>query len=256
MMADSVLNMVASPSLRKKSLWGGLAFFLFVIGFTVWLFNAAINWMTDANRLPLSQLVIQGELHYLTPADVRSGILKLDTLGSFMTQDVDAIQYALEEMPWVARAAVRKQWPDTLKVFLVEQQPVATWNNHYLVNEAGEVFRAPFEQAGQSLVNLDGPEDSSEELLAALREMQPVLQRAGFEIATLALNERRAWRVWLSNGIRLELGRRERMERLARFVSLYPEMESQGKAIEYVDLRYDTGAAVGWKVDAEQNEKQ
>ena len=93
-----------------------------------------------------------------------------------------------------------------------------------------------------------GPEGSSRELLAALSEMQPRLQLAGFEIATLALNERRAWRVWLTNGVRLELGREARMERLERFIGLSPELEQQGKAIEYVDLRYDTGAAVGWKV--------
>ncbi|GAL06478.1 cell division protein FtsQ [Photobacterium aphoticum] len=37
--------------------------------------------MTDANRLPLSQLVIQGELHYLTPNDVRAGIQQLDHLA-------------------------------------------------------------------------------------------------------------------------------------------------------------------------------
>ncbi|MGF1685863.1 cell division protein FtsQ/DivIB [Photobacterium japonica] len=248
-MADSVLKRIPSipPCARKH--WGGIGFFLFVIGFVVWLFSAAIQWMTDANRLPLSQLVIQGELHYLTPNDVRTGIQKLDHLGSFMTQNVDDIQHVLEAMPWVAQAAVRKQWPDTLKVYLVEQQPVASWDNQFLVNPDGVVFTAPMAQAGQNLVALSGPDGSSQEVLTVWREMQPMLQRAGFDIAQLALNERRAWRVWLTNGIRLELGRSERMERLERFISLSPELEQQGKAIEYVDLRYDTGAAVGWVTD-------
>ena len=55
------------PSPKKWSRWGGLAFFLFVIGFTVWLFSATKSWMTDTNRLPLSQLVIQGheEVQYV-----------------------------------------------------------------------------------------------------------------------------------------------------------------------------------------------
>ncbi|MGF1725830.1 cell division protein FtsQ/DivIB [Photobacterium nomapromontoriensis] len=248
-MADGILKRIPRSPFIPRGNWGGLAFLLFVIGFIIWLFSAAIGWMTDANRLPLSQLVIQGELHYLAPDDVRAGILRLDQLGSFMTQDVDDIQHALEAMPWVARAAVRKQWPDTLKVYLVEQKPVASWNDRYLVNADGVVFRAPLEQAGQPLVALVGPEGSSHEVLDALREMQPRLQHAGFDIAKLALNERRAWRLWLNNGIRLELGRKERMERLDRFISLSPKLEQQGKNIEYIDLRYDTGAAVGWIAD-------
>lgn len=255
-MADSILKRIPRSPLIPLRGMGGLAFLLFVIGFIIWLFTAAIGWMTDANRLPFSQLVIQGELHYLTPNDVREGILQLDQLGSFMTQDIDDIQHALEAMPWVARAAVRKQWPDTLKVYLVEQKPVASWNGRYLVNPYGVVFTAPLEQAGESLVALVGPEGSSHEVLAAWREMQPRLQQAGFDIATLALNERRAWRVWLTNGTRLELGRKERMERINRFIGLSPELEQQGKPIEYIDLRYDTGAAVGWVTDPEKSESK
>ncbi|MCQ1057192.1 cell division protein FtsQ/DivIB [Photobacterium sp. DNB23_23_1] len=252
-MADSVLKRISFSPAASLQNRGGLAFFLFVIGFVAWLFSAAINWMTDANRLPLSQLVIQGELHYLTPGDVREGIMHLEQLGSFMTQDVDDIQHALEAMPWVARAAVRKQWPDTLKVFIGEQDPAASWNGHNLVNQDGEVFEASPDQAGQLLVGLAGPEGTSLEVLSALHEMQPRLQHAGFEIATLALNERRAWRVWLTNGVRLELGRKERMERIERFIALSPQLEQQGQAIEYIDLRYDTGAAVGWVIDPDQS---
>ncbi|MCW8330487.1 cell division protein FtsQ/DivIB [Photobacterium sp. SDRW27] len=248
-MADAVLKRLPLPPSVTTGNWGGLAFFLFVIGFVAWLFSAAINWMTDANRLPLSQLVIQGKLDYLSTNDVRQGILQLDQLGSFMTQDVDQIQLALEALPWVAHASVRKQWPDSIKVFLVEHQPAAIWNQQFLVNTEGAVFEAPAEQVKDlGLVELAGPDGNSQEALTALHEMQPRLQLAGFEIATLAVNERRAWRVWLTNGIRLELGREARMERLERFIGLYPELEQQGKAIEYVDLRYDTGAAVGWKV--------
>ena len=248
-MADAVLKRVSQPPLGKAAHWGGVAFFLFVIGFIAWLVSAGLNWMTDANRLPLSQLVIQGKLEYLSADDVRQGILQLDHLGSFMTQDVDEIQLALEALPWISRASVRKQWPDSIKVFVVEHQPAAIWNQQYLVNTDGEVFEAPAEQVTEKhLAGLSGPDGSSHEVLTALREMQPRLQLAGFDIARLALNERRAWRVWLKNGIRLELGREARMERLERFIGIYPELEQQGKAIEYVDLRYDTGAAVGWKV--------
>ncbi|WP_297479888.1 cell division protein FtsQ/DivIB [uncultured Photobacterium sp.] len=248
-MTEQVVNkehISSSPRCLKR--WGGLAFFLFVIGSTVWFVSATKDWMTDANRLPLSNLVIQGQLHYLTKDDVRQSILHLHHLGSFMTQDVNSIQASVEALPWVAQAAVRKQWPDTIKVFLIENQPVAEWNGTYLVNREGAVFKAPALQvAGLGLTNLIGPKGSSEEVLAGLKEMRPVLKKAGFGITSLSFNERRAWRVVLTNGIRLELGHDARMQRIKRFIEIYPELLKQGKPIDYVDLRYDTGAAVGWK---------
>ncbi|EAR55630.1 hypothetical cell division protein FtsQ [Photobacterium sp. SKA34] len=242
------------PSPKKWSHWGGLAFFLFVIGFTVWLFCGTKSWMTDTNRLPLSQLVIQGHLHYLTKDNVRQTILTIDHLGTFMTQDVNTIQAHVEALPWVAHTAVRKQWPDTIKVFIVENQPVAQWDHKYLVNKDGQVFKAPAEQvADLNLTNLSGPEASSEEVLAALREMRPLLKNSGLSIASLSLNERRAWRILLANGITLDLGREARMERFKRFIEIYPELVKLNKPIEYVDLRYDTGAAVGWKTIPEHD---
>ncbi|MDO6706447.1 cell division protein FtsQ/DivIB [Photobacterium sp. 1_MG-2023] len=241
-------NLVSGP----LSQWRGLSFLVCVIAGIIWLLTAVIHWMTDANRLPLSQLVIQGELHHLTTDQVRQGILEMGSLGSFMLQDVDDLQQALESLPWVNRASVRKQWPDTVKVYLVEHEPAAIWNDEFLVNQQGKVFLAPARDvAGEPMVTLEGPDGSSAEMLQTWREMQPELQRGGFEIVRLSLNERRSWRIWLSNGIRLELGREARLERIQRFLWLYPELEQQGKAIDYVDLRYDTGVAVGWQQNNE-----
>ncbi|KJG10476.1 cell division protein FtsQ [Photobacterium kishitanii] len=252
-MTEQVVNKEhISSSPRGLKRWGGLAFFIFVIGFTVWLVSATKDWMTDANRLPLSNLVIQGQLHYLTKDDVRQSILNLHHLGTFMTQDVNSIQASVEALPWVAQAAVRKQWPNTIKVFLVENQPIAEWNGTYLVNRAGDVFKAPALQvAGLGLTNLIGPKGTSQEVLAGLREMRPVLKKAGFGIASLAFNERRSWRVVLKNGIILQLGHEARMQRIKRFIEIYPELLKQDKPIDYVDLRYDSGAAVGWKTKSE-----
>ncbi|UTM57702.1 cell division protein FtsQ/DivIB [Photobacterium sp. CCB-ST2H9] len=235
------------------SQWRGLSFLALVIAGMIWLFVSVMHWMTDANRMPLSQLIIQGDLEHLTTEQVRQGILKMGALSSFMLQDVDEIQYTLESLPWVAQASVRKQWPDTVKVYLVEHRPAAVWNDKFLVNQQGLVFEAPASDvSGESLVTLEGPDGSSEEMLKTWREMQPELQRGGLEIVRLSLNQRRSWRIWLSNGIRLELGREARLERIKRFLWLYPELEQQGKAIDYVDLRYDTGVAVGWQQNNEE----
>ena len=53
-----------------------------------------------------------------------------------------------------------------------------------------------------------------------------------------------------SDDMKIELGRDDTMKRLQRFIDLYPvllrQAQTDNKRIGYVDLRYDSGAAVGW----------
>lgn len=43
------------------------------------------------------------------------------------------------------------------------------------------------------------------------------------------------------------------LKRLRRFVEAYPHLENQ-TAIQYIDLRYQTGFAVKWKAESEAQE--
>ncbi|KGI83396.1 cell division protein FtsQ, partial [Exiguobacterium mexicanum] len=45
----------------------------------------------------------------------------------------------------------------------------------------------------------------------------------------------------------IELGKKDVSERLNRFLELYPLLQqTTDKRVDYVDLRYTSGAAVGW----------
>ncbi len=74
------------------------------------------------------------------------------------------------------------------------------------------------------------------------------------------MTARRSWQLTLNNDIKLNLGRGDTMKRPARFIELYPVLQQQaqtdGKEISYVDLRYDSGAAVGWKAAPVQEPNQ
>lgn len=76
------------------------------------------------------------------------------------------------------------------------------------------------------------------------------------------MSERFSWQLTLSDGVLLNLGREDRIVRIQRFMDIYPRIKSQAliensslkkkkksthKVIDYIDLRYDTGLAVGWK---------
>lgn len=248
-----VEDIPAQPSVPKAH-WGGLVFLVFVILVLLWSLLRVLTWMSDERQLPLSQIVVQGELKHLSAVDVRDAVLQLGQLQSFMLEDVDNIHSAISALPWVANVAVRKQWPDTIKVDVTEYQPYAVWNGSLLLDTAGEVFYAsPDEVRELGLISLHGPDGSEKEVLEAWQEMRHILAPTKLQIAALALNERRSWRIVTKDGIRIELGREARKERLMRFVDLFDDINATGRTLQYVDLRYDTGAAVGWKAPEEEN---
>ncbi|MEC5317402.1 cell division protein FtsQ [Brenneria populi subsp. brevivirga] len=229
----------------------GLIFLLMVVGTIVWGGWMVVEWMKDASRLPLSRMVVTGERQYTTNDDIRQAILALGSPGTFMTQDVNVIQQQIERLPWIKQASVRKQWPDELKIHLVEYVPVARWNDLLMVDNEGNSFSVPAERIGnRNMPLLYGPEGSEKEVLEGYRTMSRTLAAGKFTLKMVAMSARHSWQLALNDDTRLELGRDDRARRLDRFIELYPllqrQAQSDNKRISYVDLRYDSGAAVGW----------
>lgn len=243
------------PTSIRRSNGGRLAGILFLSAVLLTFFIGGwvvVGWMEDAQRLPLSRLVVTGDRQYTRNDDIRQSILALGPPGTFMTQDVNIIQQQIERLPWIKQASVRKQWPDELKIHLVEYVPMARWNDQHMIDAEANSFSVPSQRLSkQTLPMLSGPEGSEGEVLQGYRAMSEVLAKDKFTLKEAVMTARRSWQLMLSNGIKLNLGRGDAMKRLSRFVELYPVLQQQGQAdnkiISYVDLRYDSGAAVGWQ---------
>lgn len=229
----------------------GILFLMMVLGVMLAGGFAVVKWMNDASRLPLSKLVVTGQTHYTTNDDIRQAILSLGEPGTFMSQDVDVIQQQIERLPWIQQVSVRKQWPDELKIHLVEYVAVARWNDLHMVDVEGKSFTVPVSHLGkETLPMLYGPEGSEKEVLAGYHQMNSALTAGKFKLKAASMTARRSWQLVTEDDIRLELGRSDNMKRLKRFIELYPSLlqqaQTDNKRISYVDLRYDSGAAVGW----------
>lgn len=228
----------------------GIVFLLMVIGTVAWGAWMVVQWMNDAQRLPLSRLVVTGERAITTNDDIRQAVLSSGSPGTFMSQDVDVLQQQILHLKWIKQASVRKQWPDELKIHIVEYVPYARWNDLQLMDKDGNVFSVPAERVSdRSLPLLYGPEGSEKEVLEGYASMSNALAEAKFRLKTVSMSERRSWQLMLDNDVRIELGRENRTKRLTRFIALYPTLLKQApadKRIASLDMRYDTGAAVGW----------
>jgi len=74
------------------------------------------------------------------------------------------------------------------------------------------------------------------------------LAEAELALESLSMDERGSWRLVLRGGQEIRLGRREIDERLYRFFDVVaPSLAADLNRVEYVDLRYTNGFAVGWR---------
>ncbi len=231
------------------SFWLGVSFFVAVI-ITVLMSTWYLSQkMVVDEHLPISVLTITGDIKYTQRDDVVNSLEEIN-LANFFQVDVNKVQQQLAKLPWVYSVSVRKQWPDELKIYLVDQTPIAIWNGDFLINQYGDVFQADIEQLTQAIPHFFGPEGSENIALKNFNNFNKLLKYNGLSIEELVLSERFSWQLTLNDGVLLNLGREERFERIARFIDLYPQIKKNRKEnqqVDYVDLRYDTGVAVGWK---------
>ncbi|AQP99281.1 MULTISPECIES: cell division protein FtsQ/DivIB [Pseudoalteromonas] len=229
------------------SLIFGVSFFLVVVIGLVQLTTGISDWLVENKDAQIKQLTVQGHPKYTDETAIIKAIKKAD-LSSFFELDVKHVQQLVQDLPWVATVSVRKQWPDTIQVYVVEHEVVAHWNSDLLLNQSGEAFQASSDKISADLPQLFGPEGSEQEAWVAFKQLDEMLRVNSLTLKSLALSERFSWQLWLDNGVRLNLGRKDKAKRVQRFIDVYPRMKQREDAqIDTIDLRYDTGLAVSYK---------
>ncbi len=159
---------------------------------------------------------------------------------------------AFESVPWVRRAAVRREWPNKLVVVIEEHKPLGTWGEDgRLISVQGDIFTANLAEAEEEgdLPEFSGPVGSEREIVARFRDFGQWLAPVDLTPEAVQLSSRYAWSVRLSNGITVELGREENREtlkaRMGRLVRIYPQLVARLQdRIETVDMRYPNGLAL------------
>jgi cell division protein FtsQ len=210
-----------------------------------------IQQASDPEVLPVRVVGVDGEIVHLNRQRLESAVAEA-VEGSFFTIDLPRIRDKLEQLPWIESASVRRIWPDTLRVRVVEQVPLAYWGDDGLVSQRGKVFRPEKLPQLKGLAVLEGDDEQAPRIMLQYLRMHNLLETAGLRIEHVWVDARQAWRLQAHNGVMLNLGRREVMSRLSRFVQLYPSLLQQTqRQAQTVDLRYTNGFTVQWREVAE-----
>lgn len=236
----------------RRLRWSGMV--LVMVGIAAGL-HAAGQKMLDPRLFPLRHVHIEGELRNLNAIDVEN--LVQDYLGqNFFALDVRALQAGFAVHPWIERVTVRRQWPDSLVVRFRERIAFARWGQQEMVDVNGQRFHPTVIRQSGSWPQLRGPQGHEMTLIQVYKEADAMVAKTGLQITNLVQDGRRAWWMRLDNGIEIDLGRERFIQRLQRFVDVYPRaLADRVDQIAAVDLRYANGFAVRWNQSSDTQEE-
>jgi cell division protein FtsQ len=207
----------------------------------VWLVSTALDQ-------PIASVEVRGRFHRVSPVDVERAVKARVSATGLVSVKLDAVQRAVEQIPWVASADVARAWPRGLTIHVAEQVPAARWGANGLLNNRGELFIAEAKRIPPELPQLSGPPDTHAEVARRYFAVQGRLVEAGMRLTAMRLDERGAWLLDIDNGVTVRLGRRQVDDRFERFVATALKLVAQRATdIDYVDMRYTNGFAVGWR---------
>ncbi len=215
------------------------------------LFFVLWGQVIDLLDRPVRTVKIGGELSHLTAEQIQS-TLEPFVADSFFQVDMYGAKRALQRLPWVSSASLRRTWPDIIEVKLIEQQPLARWGETGFLNEKNEVFTPGKVGNHLQLPRLHGPEGSQEQVVRQFNALSKTFAPLQLRVTQLIMEARGAWKVQLNGQFWVMIGRDHLHERLHRFVKVYRNtLQSQRERIAQVDIRYPNGVAVDWHTTPE-----
>jgi cell division protein FtsQ len=216
--------------------------------------GSGVWWMLRHPMFTLRQISVEGEVTRNNALTLKANVVP-HLSGNLFTIDIEKTREIFESVPWVRSAIVHRQFPNSLRVLLQEQHPLALWGEEgssTLLNEQGQVFEANLgEVEADALPRLKGPLNQSQEVLQMYQTLRPVLQAVDMDIDELELSPRGSWRFVTAQRAVIELGQgtpRELLGALQTFLRTLAQVTSRyglsPRAVVSADLRHKDGYAM------------
>lgn len=159
----------------------------------------------------------------------------------------------LAKNPWIETVQVRRYFPHTLSIEVVEREPVAVVNMGYLyyMDAKGEVFKPLTQGDSLNFPVITGvteeelardPKGAKETLASAVALMDLLKKGRSFTLADVSeIHIDKGFGLTLftaAGGVPVRLGTEGYEAKLARFATVYWELKEQMAAVEYIDCDY------------------
>ena len=174
-------------------------------------------------------------------------------LNNLVSFDKDHAKSLLEQVGWVKRANIKKIYPNTLIINIIETDPFAIYydnQNNYLIDIDGQIISSnPDINVYKNLLIVRG-EEAKTKLNEIIKEINIYFPDVRNRINELEFIEKRRWNLFLSGNLLIKLPDTEIKESLNNLKKLFEDKQVLESNIIEVDLRIKGRAVI--KVDGEQ----
>ena len=178
-------------------------------------------WGARQPHFDLHRIDVRGDLRHVTAASVRAAVAGrlIGKQRSYFSVSLEETRRLFETVPWVAKASVRRVWPNRLRVTLTEHRALGVWADGRVLSDRGELFVANADEAEVygALPEFSGPAAAAKEAAQRYYELSAELAALSLRIDAIDISERNAWSLRVSSAdggdsarrgeSRIELGR-------------------------------------------------
>lgn len=221
---------------NSKGIRWAITFFLMFI-----MYEIVIQY-AEPRLLPVRHIKMDTQVERVDLAALQQRILP--HIRGFFSTNAMALKQDILKDPFIDEVIIKRIWPDTLLVSLKELTIIASWGDKEAVSSKGDVLPVKVDPDKHLPIFL-GPSGQAAKILEQYNAFVTILRPFNMSISEINLNLRQSWQITLDNGLRILLGRKDLIEHLNSFVSVYPKLKKiHGENLESVDLRHSNGISV------------
>lgn len=199
------------------------------------VFRGIAHAFADAG-LRVDQIYLVGREN--ESADRLQKVLGIKRGEPMLAVDIEGARQRLEGLGWVRNASVEREFPNAIRVRIVERKPLALWqrsNELVLVDEDGAVITGErLDRFGKLLVIVgDDAPQHARGLLDILAHAPDLKSRVN---AAVWVGDRR-WNIRMDSGVFVRLPESDALEAWARFARLEREHGLLKQDLVSIDLR-------------------
>jgi len=206
-------------------------------------FEGAMERTTSALGFAVEEVEVSG--HQNTSEIAVFQALGLNEFTSLAALDACDAREALQKLPWVETAKVRKVYPGKLEIALHERRAFAIWQTGTtlsLIERDGRVIGAYAGSGFNSLPLVVGPGAAT--AAAPFMEILSAYPSFASQVKALIHVGERRWDVRLANGVTVKLPSKAPEKAVERLLAIDAETQILSRDIASIDLRLDDRTTV------------
>ena len=217
---------------------------LVVVGLTA----ALVPLVKDVFNRHVLSVRVAGKFEHVSRSNLEAVVREELASAGFFAVDVESLRVAATALPWVRDVTVRRVWPDSVHIAVIERSAIARWNDDALLESDGHMFKPRDGVDGYDLVRLRGPLGQHAQVLEEFNRLASGLGEVGGGVAGLSLSARGQWEVTLRNGMSIVPSTPFDIAALMQFTRTLPSiLGGDMPRVARIDLRYANGFAVRWR---------